>query len=512
MKSITADDFRCSGMRGFGFFETGKPLPAAEHFSALASTGANHARVWLNVHWVSGSYVVRPDDISRLCDGLARLQGLGLYAVVAVSADVQPWGSPSAMAAFASVSGQVARIVQPFPAVAAIDMLNEPVPSVMGNGDHYSLDDQAMIANKWRRLAADSIAAIRAADPGRCVVYQVGLGADPNQFTGPELLADNVVYSAHLYHPHAVTHQSVSAWNEGRPRDPARPFDSSAMATMLASVRRVAAAMPDSPVYLGEVGCVNWTPDSGAAAYLETALRECLAAGMSFSVHEWRGWPGWDYEADPDGWFPNYTRSASAPAICAITAAMRRTQEQPMADPTPTPAPAPDAPLQPIPTDPALLAEIKSDNAQDEKLGRDAIAAADVRVARLGESLAAALIRESQFVSDCLIAMSGAKDLSAADAEARARGLLQVRRKLLAELDGGAVVQPTPPTPADPLPPAATAPATLSANQALRYLQTFGTEFKAAGILTAADAAKHWQRFGRAEWLAGDPNRRRFTP
>lgn len=55
-------------------------------------------------------------------------------------------------------------------------------------------------------------------------------------------------------------------------------------------------------------------------------------------------------------------------------------------------------------------------------------------------------------------------------------------------------------------------PVDLVQGQAERYLATFLTEFAQVGITTWMQAAQHWRDYGRAEWINGDPNRRKFTP
>lgn len=70
-----------------------------------------------------------------------------------------------------------------------------------------------------------------------------------------------------------------------------------------------------------------------------------------------------------------------------------------------------------------------------------------------------------------------------------------------------------------PLPAPAPAPTTmrkppvdLVQSQAERYLAMFLAEFAKVGITTWMQAAQHWRDYGRAEWINGDPNRRKFTP
>lgn len=75
-----------------------------------------------------------------------------------------------------------------------------------------------------------------------------------------------------------------------------------------------------------------------------------------------------------------------------------------------------------------------------------------------------------------------------------------------------AVMLGLPPDPATdpikvPLPPV-----DLVQSQAERYLATFLSEFARVGISTWMQAAQHWHDYGRKEWLAGDANRRKFTP
>ena len=82
--------------------------------------------------------------------------------------------------------------------VYAYDLINEPVEPKTGG------------RTTWRELATRAIDTIRAVDPGKPVVYEPGPWGGPQGFERAlPLERDRVIYSFHMYQPHAFTHQGV---------------------------------------------------------------------------------------------------------------------------------------------------------------------------------------------------------------------------------------------------------------------------------------------------------------
>lgn len=366
MNPMTLADWRAGRMRGWNFYSAASAgYPAADDFDALAATGANHARVWIAATLADEAYSVPEAQLSQMdrCLGDLAARGLSAVVVLSIAADDQPWGSAKRSMSLAMLWYTLAARWVAHRHIA-FDLLNEPTPAAYAGSNGFSADQFATIAREWPALAAQCIRMLSVADPQRIVVYEVGLGADPSQFDAPPLGIENVVYSVHVYHPHSVTHQGTGEWNAGQQNWPAVPYDDAARATLHASLYKIEAAYPGEAKYVGEFGCVNWTPGSGHARYLRDVADACVAAGLNFAAHAWREWPGWDYEAVPDGrnvdaMLRPAQRDASTPAMRVLIAAMRGEplpELETIADPIKVPDPLPAVPAPPAPAPvPALI-------------------------------------------------------------------------------------------------------------------------------------------------------------
>jgi hypothetical protein len=322
---LTAKDFSGAALRGCGFFMAVQPLPPIENFDSLQRLGAKLARVWLSAQWNGTDYIVPDEQYAVMDAGLDRLAQRSIHTVIALSIQREdmPWGDAARLAAYARFCGAIGQRYSGQTRVAAIDGMNEPVPLQAPIHGGFSDADFVDVESGWRALAMDCIAAIRAFDPARVFVYQVGLGSDPGNFTSstPALEALNVVYSPHVYHPHSLTHQNVSEWNQGLAFGPGVAYGPAEAATLSASIARIAAWRPDLPKLVGEFSCVNWAPADSAPRYIADCIRQFEQAGMSWLYHDWRGFPGWDSEALPNG-LAAYTRSDGAGTVSVLRSAL----------------------------------------------------------------------------------------------------------------------------------------------------------------------------------------------
>lgn len=364
MTPITIADWQAGKLRGWNFFDASQPsIYGPADFTALAATGANHARVWLQARWIGAGYLIDDDQLARMDACLDALAAVGVHAVIVLSIDQaqQPWGSAQRGQALAVLWGSLAaRWGDDRAVVAGFDLLNEPTPGQPVDGA-YTPEQFAQVAAEWPGIATLCARYIRIHAPGRVIVYEVGMGADPSQFVGDPLPLDGIVYSTHIYRPHGVTHQGTSEWNAGSRAFPIpRSVDAQCMAELQTACVQVLAGFKGLPVYVGEFGCANWVP--GHWRYLQAVSTWCNANGFNWAAHAYRQWPGWDYEAVPDGRTVDANlrpvlTSATTSAMRALRAAFVGIEATglPVSDPpAPTPEPAPMQPIpDPLPATPA---------------------------------------------------------------------------------------------------------------------------------------------------------------
>lgn len=168
------------------------------------------------------------------------------------------------------------------------DLVNEPVEDFIDDG----CDD-------WQALAERVARAIRAIDPVQTIIVE------PSAWGGPSGLADlsplpvsNVVYSVHMYLPHAFTHQGVHSAGPAY-RYPGviegKRWDKSELEAALQPVVDFQRAY-NVPIYIGEFSAIRWAPEGSAARYLSDLIDIFEARGWDWSYHAFREWSGWSLE------------------------------------------------------------------------------------------------------------------------------------------------------------------------------------------------------------------------
>jgi hypothetical protein len=187
-------------------------------------------------------------------------------------------------------------------AVWAFDLANEPVEGMVGDG----CDD-------WQALATRAAKAVCEADPERTLIVE------PPDWGGPRGFEDfvpidvpRVVYSVHMYLPHAFTHQTVHGGKaeyrypgdiEGKAWDKAQL--EAALAPVIAFQKRY-----NVHIYVGEFSAIRWAPDQSACRYLADVVDIFERHGWDWSYHAFREWHGWSVEHGPDR---NVTTPADQP-------------------------------------------------------------------------------------------------------------------------------------------------------------------------------------------------------
>jgi hypothetical protein len=216
-----------------------------------------------------------------------------------VGSDDRLFTDPACQAKFIAVWQRIATRYRDARPIWGFDLANEPVEDLVEEG----CDD-------WQGLAERAAREIRAIDPRRTIIVE------PAAWGGPDGLADlvplpfsNVVYSVHMYLPHAFTHQGVHgagpAWRypgviDGKLWDKAQ---------LEAALRPVAdfERTHGVPIYIGEFSAIRWAPDDSARRYLEDLIAIFEERGWDWSYHAFREWSGWSVEHGSD-------RATTAPA------------------------------------------------------------------------------------------------------------------------------------------------------------------------------------------------------
>lgn len=187
-------------------------------------------------------------------------------------------------------------------AIWGYDLANEPVE-----------DDVAEGCLDWQGLAERAAHAIRAIDPARTIIVE------PANWGGPDglnelapLPVSNVVYSVHMYLPHAFTHQGVHQ------KGPAYTYPGviGGQTWDKAALERALQPAIDFQsryhvqIYIGEFSAIRWAPDNSALRYLRDAIDVFEAHGWDWTYHAFREWSGWSVEHGSD---PADTRPAATP-------------------------------------------------------------------------------------------------------------------------------------------------------------------------------------------------------
>jgi len=208
---------------------------------------------------------------------------------------------PACQSKFVEVWRHMARRYKDAKAIWGYDLANEPVESAAGE----DLPD-------WQDLAERAAKAIRAIDPQRAIIVE------PPQWGSPQglqelrpLAVPGIVYSVHMYLPHAFTHQGVHG------PGPAYRYPGEIDGKRWDKAQLAAALQPAVDfqrkygvhIYIGEFSAIRWAPDDSARRYLEDLIGIFEAHGWDWSYHAFREWDGWSVEHGSDP--KDHNRAAS---------------------------------------------------------------------------------------------------------------------------------------------------------------------------------------------------------
>lgn len=197
------------------------------------------------------------------------------------------------------------------PAVWGYDIANEPVETITQWQDGLLL---------WEELAEKVARAIREIDPVKPIIVEPANGGGPSGMTNFRPLdfsIPNIVYSVHMYQPHAITHQLVSGLYPGSYVYPSTCTINGVMwdRAQLVSTLQPAIDFQEKyrvPIYIGEFSCIRWAPDNSALRYLQDCISVFEEHGWDWSYHAFREFSGWsvEYSEDKNDLIPTATPNA----------------------------------------------------------------------------------------------------------------------------------------------------------------------------------------------------------
>ena len=175
--------------------------------------------------------------------------------------------------------------------LAAYEILNEPL---IREGSKVEKP------KAWHGLVQTMVKEIRQFDPNRFIVVTLSMGGMPSGYTDAQPLSDkHIVYGAHMYMPHAYTHQGVGDWQKRDITYPGiinlRYWDvdtlENAMSPLISFQEKY-----HVPVWIGEFSALRWAPNSNQ--YLSDLIDVFEKYGWSWSYFSYNGFHGWNPSCD----------------------------------------------------------------------------------------------------------------------------------------------------------------------------------------------------------------------
>lgn len=244
--------------------------------------------------WLDGE-LARLDRLLPIC------RELGIYVLIDLHTppggrnkanECRMFHEPQFQEAFVDVWEMLSRRYHDHDAVWGYDLVNEPVEGVVREG---LLD--------WRALAEKTVRMIRRRGDRHPIVLEPAPWGSPQALDWFEPLdAPGVVYSVHMYQPHAFTHQGVHNDRVGI----AYPGEIDGQYWDRAALRRALQPAVEYqrdygvPIYIGEFSAIRWAPGDSAHNYLRDCISIFEEQGWDWAYHAFREWDGWSVEHGPD--------------------------------------------------------------------------------------------------------------------------------------------------------------------------------------------------------------------
>jgi Cellulase (glycosyl hydrolase family 5) len=317
--------------------------PDAEYFRALRAYGATWVRLtfskWKSARdgdFLFGSlddyHALVPEDLAVLRSVLDRADAAGLKVVLTPLElpgarwrqqndgrfDDRLWSDKKFWRQSAAFWRDLAAELAHHPAIAAYNLVNEPVPELKGGLDeHAAPETMAMWYRTARGTARDLpgfystvITAVRASDARTPIMLDAGFYAAADAWSyWPAALSDSrLLYAYHMYEPWSAT-SAPNLKRESPWRYPGEvPFgrgaarwDAATVAAYLQQpvdwARRHGVAL--NRLVAAEFGCMRRWPD--CPQYLEDVLEGLDAQRIHWAFYSFReAWDGMDYELGSD--------------------------------------------------------------------------------------------------------------------------------------------------------------------------------------------------------------------
>ncbi|MBD0287257.1 MAG: glycoside hydrolase family 5 protein [Bacteroidota bacterium] len=270
--TLTAENFACGRLRGLNLAT--KQSYTDQDLADLKLAGVNVVR-----------YLIEPNSNLSFADKLVQwAYENNIYVVLGVEAQKEIYDNQQPII---DLWKQLAQRYEGKTHVA-FDLLNEPF-------DNYRY-------TRIIQLTKTLIEQIRLIDAARVVIVEPTWGNEMLEMMLP-LPYNNLVYSAHFYEPHQITHQGIEYAE--RVSYPNAGFDKAKLSEKLQPLRRFAAW--GVPLYISEFSCVSWAPknDNGvysSTQYVSDVIELVNVEKWAWTYHSFREYEGWDSEIPPSFW------------------------------------------------------------------------------------------------------------------------------------------------------------------------------------------------------------------
>jgi aryl-phospho-beta-D-glucosidase BglC (GH1 family) len=225
----------------------------------------------------------------------------GMYVVVDLHS--KPCGGPESgkslfnskecQERFVSNWRKIAKRYRDSEVVWGFDLANEPI--------EQAVDVELM---DWHELAQAAAKAVREVDTKHAIIVECAAGGNPYGYPGFEPIdVPGVVYSVHMYLPHAFTHQGVKGEWSKQYTYPGEiggtHWDKERLEQSLKPVIDFQKGY-NVHIYLGEFSAIRWAPDNSAYRYLRDCIDIFEKHGWDWSYHAFREYTGWSVEHSND--------------------------------------------------------------------------------------------------------------------------------------------------------------------------------------------------------------------